>query len=343
MKFNNITSVVSTTSNSNKGVGGEEKEFDYQSAVLYPSAGKNNGRAVDLTITLLNFDLDLNALRLKEDGSTEPNPECSVKIVHALPKKVNGRSLVESHKRLIPYTARENKTDANGNIYLKAGEVSAYYDKDQIRTCEFSDAQKIWKTAVKNDKTGKLFERYRRSIMVYVEAFLWNVSITENGTTKVEEVNKPVIVGFNVIDLFFNNQVGFGKALIKNFTDKDGNLFETFKFDYTATSLNPKARKGELNAKEQSMIDEMRAEVAEGKMEELFKNLRPISYVEMMELIESGGATIELPNQITTEVKSASSQKSITNSISKEDLDKQAREYGAKNDDYELDSDTPPF
>ena len=324
MKFNNLTQSTVEKSSEN----GEVKEFDHQSVIIYPSDGD---RKVEHTITLLEGDdFDLSPLVPNPNGKGEiPNPDCNIMVVHSLPKRVDGHSTVLGNKRLIPFTA------TRPSEHLAIGQRSAYYDK--INECILADAMDVWKKeADKLKKSGASRQdvnkvlKYRRSNMVYIKCYLWESKITENGETKVEPVNKVVVCGFDVKDLFWKDKTAFGNKLIENSNVVDGDeiidLFKENKFIWTSNDLKQKPTKAQLTSKEQTMIDSLRQEVKEGKYDETFAKLYPIKYNDFVEMVDKGEVKIELP-----EVKNKG--------VSIKDLPKEVQDSVKE----ELDDDTPPF
>lgn len=280
------------------------EDFDYTSVVNFPSGGTSSARKVEHVITLLEGeDADLSPLRMREDGrGTEPNPDCSIMNVHTLPKAVNGRRTALSNKRLIPYEV----TRAGG--HLPVGAKSAYYDKDEVRQCVLSDAMNEWKKeAERLKKSGasavdiSKANKYRRSNIVIFKCYHWEARVTENGVTKTVPVNKVTLMGFDVKDLFWSDKSAYGKSLIENSMIDDGeggfvDLFKDNKFVYSSSSLVQKQIKPQHTATEQKMIDNLRKEVKEGKFDEQFANLYPLTYDEVQELIESGELVVQLPS-----------------------------------------------
>lgn len=322
MKFNKV--VASSSANN------EDKEFDYQSVVNFPSKG---ARTVEHTITLLEGeDFDLSPLMQDENGKNVANPDCDIMVVHSLPKKVNGHNAVIGNKRLIPFTA------TRASAHLAIGQDSAFYDK--LVDCELANAMDKWKKVAdelkkKGGSSGEVNKllKYRRSNLVYIKCFLWESKVTENNETKVVPVNKPVLMGFDVKDLFWSDKSGFGVSLVENSCIQDEgetiNMFDDNKFVWSTSALKVKPIKPKLTPKEQEMIDGLRKEVKEGKLDKLFENLYPLKYNDFIALVEKGEAKIELP-----EVQTASSQKSL-NKVSIKDLPEEVAE--------ELGDDMPPF
>lgn len=223
MKFNNLTQSTVEKSPEN----GEVKEFDHQSVIIYPADGD---RKVEHVITLLEGDdFDLSPLIPNPNGKGElPNPDCNIMVVHSLPKRVDGHSTALGNKRLIPFTA------TRPSEHLAIGQRSAYYDKNN--KCILADAMDIWKKeADKLKKSGASRQdvnkalKYRRSNMVYIKCYLWESKITENGETRVEPVNKVVVCGFDVKDLFWKDKTAFGNKLIENSNVIDGDKLILFK------------------------------------------------------------------------------------------------------------------
>lgn len=325
MKFNNLTQSTVEKSSEN----GEVKEFDHQSVIIYPVDGSD--KKVEHLITLLEGDdFDLSPLIPNPNGKgTIPNPDCIISTVHSLPKKIGGHSSVLSNKRLIPYTV------TRPSEHKKMGDKDAFYDK--YVNCILADAMELWKKeADKLKKTGASKQdvnkalKYRRSNMVYIKCYLWESKITENGETRVEPVNKVILCGFDVKDLFWKDKAGFGLKLVNDSNVLDEgkyiNLFVDNKFVWSSTDLKQKPTKAQLTSKEQAMIDSLRQEVKEGKYDETFAKLYPIKYADFVEMVDKGEVKIELP-----EVKNKG--------ISMKDLPKEVQDSVKE----ELDDDTPPF
>lgn len=234
----------------------------------YPSAKRK------YIITFLDTVLDFSPK--KEDGRTK-NENCAIMFTYSLPVPFNGRYKVMGNKELIKYTAKQDQRGADGNIVLKAGQQGFMYDK--FGECVLRDASDLDKAA-----GGK---RFRRSVEFYSACYIWKV-IEEGVET---EINDIALMGFNMLDLFFPAQKGFGKQIME--LDKKNKL-ETAFLEFSDTGL---IFEDKLDKEQMGIIKEAKEQVNEFVKKDNIQNLFPIPYQELLLAVQKN--EYSLPSKIS--------------------------------------------
>ncbi len=296
----------------------EEKEpFEISNRILYIAPN------VRVKLAFLRWDFDL-VPEIEVDGKLKPNPDLEIKFTNNLPKYVGNKTKVEGLRKMIRYTAKES-TD-----YCKVGQNHSFYDKfpdfynekSKAERRDLADkAMQDWKDVDKN--------KWRRSVELLAECFVFEIEKTsESGEKEVIQINKPLLVSFNMIDIYQQGKGGFGKALEGFYYDD--NMLETHWFNYTVTQLTAKK---ELSKKELELVNIYRKDIENVKRS--FDPVRPLTYDEFEAMVLSGEYIIKLPDPSQSGKQTASNYNSIQKATAKKVEEKVVFE-----DQF---SNTPPF
>lgn len=248
------------------------EKIDYTKMVLYPSAT----RQVKIKLAFLKWDYNLTP----EDDSND------VYITHSLKYPLDGHKKCVSNKRLHRFVAKEDVRDKKtGEVFLKKGGQSAYFDKDQtadgrpIRPCLLASAMEKAKVNQENE--------FRRSVETFIPCYVFSIEgINDEGVKEVTEINDTCLIGFSVFDLYQKGKTGFGNILKENYSDDpDENNLANNKFEYSADSL---VAKGNIKKDELKVIEEKRKNIDKYLNQDYVKTLFPASYQQLVDAINDG-------------------------------------------------------